>query len=90
LRQELRLREFDNRVLRKIFGPKRDKATGELRKLRNEEFYVLFCSHNIVGVSKQEEKDETNGAFVMMGGGGGRWGESPEVQGNRRLAKLRV
>jgi hypothetical protein len=40
---------FDNRVLRKIFVPKRDEETGEWRKLRNEELYVLCCSHNIVG-----------------------------------------
>jgi hypothetical protein len=41
---------FDNRALKKIFVPKKDEATGEWRKLRNEELYVLFCSHNIVGV----------------------------------------
>ena len=36
LREECRLREFENRVLRRIFGPKRDKATGDWRKLNNE------------------------------------------------------
>jgi hypothetical protein len=36
LREERRLRVFENRVLRKIFGPKRDEVTGEWRKLQNE------------------------------------------------------
>jgi hypothetical protein len=60
---------FDNRALRKIFVPERDEATGEWRKLRNEELYVLFCSHNIVGVSKQEERDRRH---ICHAGGGGR------------------
>jgi hypothetical protein len=37
LREECRLRAFENRVLRRIFGPKRDEVTGEWRKLHNEE-----------------------------------------------------
>ena len=37
LREERRLRLFENRVLRRLFGPKRDDVTGELRKLHNEE-----------------------------------------------------
>ena len=47
LREECRLREFENRVLR-IFGPKRDEATGEWRKLRNDELNDLYSSSNIV------------------------------------------
>jgi hypothetical protein len=39
LREEHRLRVFDNRVLRRIFGPKRDEVKGEWRKLRNEELH---------------------------------------------------
>jgi hypothetical protein len=38
IREERRLRVFENRVLRRIFGPKRDEVTGEWRKLHNEEF----------------------------------------------------
>jgi hypothetical protein len=39
---------FENRVLRRIFGPKRDKITGEWRKLHNEELHNLYSSQNIV------------------------------------------
>jgi len=49
-REELSLRVFENRVLRRIFGPKRDEVTGEWRKLHNEEINELYCSHNIVRV----------------------------------------
>ena len=48
LREERRLRVFENRVLRRVFGPKRDEVTGEWRKLHNEEFrdmysYPILC-----------------------------------------------
>ena len=52
LRDEPRLRVFENRVLGSIFGPKRDKVTGEWRKLHNEELNDLYCSLNIVWVIK--------------------------------------
>jgi hypothetical protein len=41
---------FENRVLRRIFGPKRDEVTGEWRKLHNEEINDLYCSPNIIRV----------------------------------------
>ena len=43
---------FENRVLRRIFGPKRDEVTREWRKLHNEELNDLYCSLNIVRVIK--------------------------------------
>jgi len=52
LREERRLRMFENRVLRGIFGPKRDKITGEWRKLHNEELNDLYYSPSIVWVIK--------------------------------------
>jgi hypothetical protein len=52
LREEHRLRVLENRVLRGIFGPKRDEVTGEWRKLHNEELNDLYCSPNIVRVIK--------------------------------------
>ena len=50
LRVERRLRVFENRVLRGIFGPKRDEVRGEWRKLNNEELNDLYCSPNIVRI----------------------------------------
>ena len=52
LRDEHRLRVLENRVLRRIFGSKRDKVTGEWRKLYNKELNDLFSSPNIVRVIK--------------------------------------
>jgi len=48
LREEHRLRVFENRVLRRIFGPKRDEVRGEWRKLYNEELNDLYSSPSIV------------------------------------------
>jgi len=50
LREERRLRVFENWVLRRIFGPKRDEVTGVWRKLHNEELNDLYSSPNIVRV----------------------------------------
>ena len=56
LGKERRLRVFENRVLRGIFGSKRDEVTGEWRKLRNEELNDLYCSPNIFRVSKSRNR----------------------------------
>jgi len=52
LREERRLRVFENRVLRRIFGSKRNEVKGEWGKLHNEELNDLYCSPNIVRVIK--------------------------------------
>jgi hypothetical protein len=55
LREEHRLRVLENRVLRRIFGPKRDKMTGEWRQLHNEELYDLYSSPSIISINKSRE-----------------------------------
>ena len=52
LREERRQRVFENRVLRRVFGPKRDEVTEEWRKLHNEELCDLYSLPNIVRVVK--------------------------------------
>jgi len=55
LREERKLRMFENRVLRRIFGPRRDEVTEEWRILHNEELNDLYSSPNIVRVINREE-----------------------------------
>ena len=50
LKEERRLRVFKNRVLRRIFGPRRGGVTGEWRKLHNEELNDMYCSPSIIRV----------------------------------------
>jgi hypothetical protein len=52
LREERKLRVFENMVLRRIFGPRRDEVTGEWRRLHNEELNDLYCSPTVVRVIK--------------------------------------
>ena len=49
LREERRLRVFENGVLRRVFGPQKEEVTGEWRKLHNEELNELYCLPNIMG-----------------------------------------
>jgi hypothetical protein len=77
LREEHRLRVFENRVLRRIFGPKRDEVTGEWRRLHNEELNDLYSSPNIIRVIKSKRMrwagnvarmGERRGAFRILVG----------------------
>jgi hypothetical protein len=70
LREEIKLRVFENRVLRRVFGPKRDELTGEWRKLRNEELRDLYSLPNIVRVVKSRRM-RWAGHVARMGEGRG-------------------
>jgi hypothetical protein len=68
LREERRLRVFENRVLWRVFGPKGDEVTGEWRKVHNEELRDLYPLPNFVWVVKSK-KNEMCGACGAYGGG---------------------
>ena len=73
LREERRLRVFENRVLRRIFGPKRDEVTGEWRKLHNEELSDLYSLTEYCKIAKNEMGGECGvyGAREMDAQGSG-------------------
>jgi hypothetical protein len=77
LREEHRLRVFENRELRRIIGPKRDEVTGEWRRLHNEELNDLYSSPNIIRVIRSRSMrwaghvariGETRGAYRVLVG----------------------
>jgi hypothetical protein len=70
LREESRLRVFENRVLRRVFGPKRDEVTGEWRKLYNVVLSDLYSLPNIVRVVKSRRM-RWAGHVARMGEGRG-------------------
>jgi len=79
--EERRLRMFENRVLKRIFGPKRDEVTGEWRILYNEELNDLYSSPNIVWVIKSRR--------MRWAGHVARMGERGGVEGKRPLGRHR-
>jgi hypothetical protein len=66
---------FENRVLRRLFGPKRDEVTGEWRKLHNVELHNLYSSPDIIS---QVKANEVGGACGTHGRGERFWWESPK------------
>ena len=68
LRDERRLRVFENKVLRRVFEPKRDEITGERRKLHNEELSDVYSLPNIVRVVKSRRM-RWAGHVVLWGRG---------------------
>jgi hypothetical protein len=77
LREECRLSVFVNKVLRRIFGSKRDEVTGEWRRLHNKELYALYSSPNIIRMMKSRRlrwaghvarMGERNGAYRALVG----------------------
>jgi hypothetical protein len=82
LREEHRLRVFENRVLRRIFGPKRDEVTGGWRKLHNEELHSLYSSPSIIRMIKSRSmrwaghvartRKKRNAYRILVGKPGGK------------------
>jgi len=66
LREKRKLRVFENMVLRRIFGQRRDEVTGDWRRLHNEELNVLYSSPNILRVIKWRRKRRA-GHVACMG-----------------------
>ena len=92
LREECMLQVFENRLLKRIFGPKRDKVRREWRKLHSVEFDELYCSPNIILVKSRKFRwvghvacmGERSGAYsVLVGKPGGKrpLGEDPGIDG---------
>ena len=88
LREEHKLRMFENRVLR-IFGPKRDGVTGEWRKLHNEELNDVYCSPSIVRVIKSRRMRWAGHAARMEEGRGAHKVLVGKPEGKRPLGSPR-
>jgi hypothetical protein len=65
LREERRLRVLENRVLRRIFGPKRDEVTGGWRKLHNEELLNFYSSPSVIRMIKSRRIRGAGNVAVM-------------------------
>ena len=89
LREERRLRVFENRVLRRVFGPKRDEVIWECRKLHNEELSDLYSLPNIVRVVKLRRMRCT-GHVARMGEGRCAQGSSGETRGKEAIGETQT
>jgi hypothetical protein len=89
LREERRLKVFENRVLRRVFGPKRDKVTGEWRKLHNEELKDLYSLPNIVRVVKSRRMKWAGHVASMVEGRGVHRMLVGKPEGKRPLGRPR-
>ena len=89
LREEHRLRVFENMVLRRIFGPKRDGVTGEWRKLHNEELNDLYSTPNVVRVIKSRIMRWAGHVARMEEGRGVLKGLVGKPEGKRPLGRPR-
>jgi hypothetical protein len=88
LREEHRLRVFENRVLRRIFGPKRDEVRGGWRKLHDEKLNKLYPSPSVIIMSKSRRM-RWIGHVALMGRRGKHIGHWWESQKERPLGRLR-
>ncbi|KAJ4442963.1 hypothetical protein ANN_04585 [Periplaneta americana] len=86
LREEHRLRVFENKVLRKLFGAKRDEVTGEWRKLHNTELHALYSSPDIIRNIKSRRL-RWAGHVARMGESRNNMGEV--IVGRRRIKRIR-
>ena len=89
LREECGLRVFENRVLRRIFGPKMDEVRGEWRKLHNEELSDLYSLPNIVRVVKSRRMRWAGHVARMGEGRGGHRVLMGKSEGKRPMGRRR-
>ena len=89
MRKDRRLRVFENRVLRRIFGPKRDGVTGKWRKLHNEQLHDLYSSPNTVRAIKSRRMRWAGHAARMEEGRGVHKVLVGKTEGKRPLGRPR-
>jgi hypothetical protein len=90
VREEHRLRVFENRVLRRVFDPKRDEVTGEWRRLHNDELYALYDSSNIIQVIKSRRARWAGHVARMEEMRGAYRGLMGKPKGRRPLGRPRL